>query len=252
MQTIIIDDEQAAIKMLRKLLLNYCPEVEVIAEANNIQDAKSLIENLKPELIFLDVEMPQGTGFDLLQNLSNINFKVIFTTAHEKYALQAIKFSALDYLLKPIDPEELINAVDKAKNEIERELSNLKVQTLLQNLQKQDKDEQTIILKDKYGVHFIKIQDIIRLEAGGSYTQFVFTDRNPILISRLIKEYDTLLTPHGFFRCHKSHLININYLLSYVKNDGDYLILKGGSKIPLATRKKDDFMKIISQKGEIK
>lgn len=252
MRTIIIDDEQAAIKMLKKLLITYCKKVEVIAEANNIQGGKSLVEELKPELVFLDVEMPNGTGFNFLESLSNIDFKVIFTTAHEKYALQAIKFSALDYLLKPIDPEDLIEAVHKAEEEIEKSIHQLKVQTLLQNLQKHKNEEQQIILKDKYGIHLINIQNIIRLEAVGSYTQFVIQDRNPILISKLIKEYDILLTPHGFFRSHKSHLVNITYLLSYVKNEGDKLILKDGSKVPLAVRKKDELMKLLNQKANIK
>lgn len=168
-----------------------------------------------------------------------IHFKIIFITAHEKYALKAIKFSALDYLLKPISPEELIQAVSKAKQEIQKEITGLKVNALLQNLEPHSNNHKQIILKDKYGIQPTNISDIIRLEASGSYTQFFIQNQESIVVSRVLKEYAALLPEEQFFRCHQSHLINLDYLLRYDKRDGDFLILKDGTKVPLAMRKKE-------------
>lgn len=244
MKTIIVDDNQQARNFLRTLIQQFCPELELLGSASNIQEGRFLIEQVHPELVFLDVEMPNGTGFDLLQQLPQVDFKVIFTTAHEKYALQAIKCSALDYLLKPIDIEDLLLAVGKAKEErqqsTEEGTSQLKVQTLLQNLQATSaQGEQKLLLNDKYGMQVTQVKDIIRLKADNNYTHFFIKDQPPLLISKPLKDYESILPSQQFFRCHKSHLINLSYLLRYDKREDEVLILQDGSKVPVSRRKVD-------------
>ena len=239
MNTLIIDDNPNAQEFLEELLKVYCKDLQLLGKANNIIEGEQLIKTLQPELVFLDVEMPQGTGFELLQKLGNANFKVIFTTAHEKYALKAIKYSALDYLLKPIDANELVEAVNKAKEEKLTEVSQLQIKTLLKNLDAPPAHTQKIILRDKYGMQITAIQDIIHLEADNNYTKFFIQNQAPILVSKSLKEYEQLLPKEQFFRCHKSHLVNLEHLLRYDKKDDDILIMKNGNKVPISRRKLD-------------
>ena len=224
------------------MIKEFCPEVNVTGVATNVEEGLKLIDSAKPDLIFLDVEMPDGDGFSLLRKIPEINFQVIFITAHEKYALRAIKFSALDYLLKPIDSDELIAAVEKAKEEINQKSTPEKVHALIQNMEDQLKSPPKLVLKDKYGVQIIATQDVIRLEASGSYTKFIVKNHEPLMISKGIKEYQDLLSSDHFFRCHQSHIINMNFLSRYDKRDGDFLYLTDGSKVPLAVRKRDVFL----------
>lgn len=235
--TIIIDDNPDAQEILEDLLKAHCQEVTLVGKADNIFEGKKLIKALNPNLVFLDVEMPNGTGFDLLQQLENIDFKVIFTTAHEKYALKAIKYSALDYLLKPIEVNELIAAVIKAQKREETQLAQLKIHNLLQNLSKSSAQNQKIVLKDKYGMQVTTIQEIIHLEADDCYTRFFIQNQDPVMVSRPLKEYESLLPKELFFRCHKSHLINLDYLLRYDKKEDNIIILKNGNRVPVSRRK---------------
>lgn len=183
----------------------------------------------------------------MLRKLPEINFQVIFVSSHEKYALRAIKFSALDYILKPIDPEELISAVEKAKSEFEHHKTPQRVQTLIDNISDQSKEPTRLVLKDKYGIQIVSVKDIIHLEANGSYTKFFIHEQDSLLVSKGLKNYENILSSsQQFFRCHQSYLINLDYLLRYDKREGDFQILKGGSKTPLATRKKDTLLKIIN------
>lgn len=239
---IIIDDNPNAQEFLAELLKTYCRDLTVLGKANDIFEGKKLIKELHPDLVFLDVEMPNGTGFDLLQQLEEINFKVIFTTAHEKYALKAIKYSALDYLLKPIDSNDLIEAIKKAQAENEQDFSKLKIKTLLQNLENSPVQTQKIMLKDKYGMQITPIQDIIHLEADNNYTRFFIKNQDSILVSKSLKEYEMILPKNHFFRCHKSHLVNLDYLVRYDKKDDDILILKNGNKVPVSRRKLEVLM----------
>ncbi len=227
------------------MLEKACPDVHVCGVATNVQEGLNLIETVNPQLIFLDVEMPDGDGFSLLRQVHKIDFQVIFITAHEKYALRAIKFSALDYLLKPIDPEDLIAAVAKAKTELEQDNTPQKLSVLMQNMEDQLKVPKKLVLKDKYGVQIVATKDIIRLEASGSYTKFVIQGQESLLISKGIKEYQDLLSPDLFFRCHQSHIINFDFLSRYDKREGDFLHLTDGSKVPLAVRKREVFLEKI-------
>ena len=239
MKTIIIEDNHLARKFLTELLEEYCPNINLCGTASNIHAGRELIQKVKPELVFLDVEMPQGTGFNLLENIKNFDFQVIFTTAHEKYALQAIKYSALDYLLKPVDLDDLLQAVEKAEQQQPKDVSALKIQTLLQNLDTKPQNVQKLVLKDRYGMQIIKVQDIIRLEAEGSYTKFYLNNGKTLVISKSLKEYDNLLPTTDFFRSHQSHLVNMEYLERYDTRDGDILKMIDGSEVPISRRKRD-------------
>jgi len=249
MKTIIIDDNLSAQELLEGLLQQYCPELTLLGKAVNIQEGEQLIADISPDLVFLDVEMPNGTGFDLLQQLKEVNFKIIFTTAYEKYAIRAIKFSALDFLLKPIDSLELLEAVKRAKESIQKEGVQLKVATLLQNLEQQADADRKIMLRDKYGMQIAAVKDIIRLEAEKNYTKFFILNQAPILVSKPLKDYENLLPKEYFFRCHRSHLVNLNYLLRYDKRDSEVLVLSDHSKIPLSKRKIDLLIDKIKNQG---
>ncbi|WP_106794331.1 LytTR family DNA-binding domain-containing protein [Aquimarina sp. Aq78] len=246
MKVVLIEDNPAARRNFLELLKEYCPTIDFIGEATNVAEGVALITASKPDLVFLDIEMPDGTGFDVLRKLPEINFQVIFASSHEKYALRAIKFSALDYLLKPIDPEELIEAVQKAESEFEHHKTPQRVQTLIDNINDQSKEPTRLVLKDKYGIQIVFVKDIIHLEANGSYTKFFIHNQDSLLVSKGLKEYENMLSSQQFFRCHQSHLVNLDYLLRYDKREGDYLVLKDKSKIPLATRKKEILLKLIN------
>lgn len=246
MKIVLIEDNPAARRNFLDLMDHYCSDIQFVGEAENVAKGIELIQNRQPDLVFLDIEMPDGTGFDVLQNLPEINFQVIFASSHEKYALKAIKFSALDYILKPIDPEELVQAIEKAKSEVTYHKTSKKVQTLIHNINDQQQNLTRLVLKDKYGIQIVAVRDIIHLEANGSYTKFFIYEQGTLMVSKGLKEYENILSSTQFFRCHQSHLINLDYLLRYDKRDGDYLILKDKSKVPLATRKKEKLLSIIN------
>ena len=239
MKAALIEDNPSVKRTLIQLIKDYCPEVSIIGEAGNVKEGIQLLSNLKTDIVFLDVEMPDGTGFDILKGLKDIDFQVIFTTSHEKYAIKAIKYSAIDFLLKPVDPEELIEAVNKAKENINQSFTTEKIANLLKAVDNKSEEPQSLILRDKYGIQSVDLDEIIYLESHGSYTKFYLTSGETLMISKGLKEYESLLPADHFFRCHQSYLINMNYLKRYDKRDGDYLILKDGSKVPLASRKKD-------------
>lgn len=248
MKTIIVEDNPAAQRLLSNLIGKYCKQLELLGIGSTIEEGLLLIDKHQPDLVFLDVEIGDKTSFDLLEQLPQVDFKVIFTTAHEKYALQAIKFSALDYLLKPVDLTELLDAINKAEEEVQKGLAEIKIKTLLNNVGGEQQLPKTIILKDKYGLQLVNVADIIRLEATGSYTKFFIKDQEPLLISKVLKEYVSMLPTSQFFRCHQSHLINLSFLLRYDKREGDVLMLKDGSKVPLAVRKRDAFLDMIASR----
>ncbi len=247
MKTLIVEDNPSVKRILTDSLHNYCPEVQIIGTADGVMGGVELAKKHKPELLFLDVEMPDGTGFDLLKSITPVDFQVIFITAHEKYAVKAIKFSALDFLLKPIDIDELIMAVDKAKTALNQSGVAEKVKALLQNLDQQAKTPKKLVLHDKYGVQIVETKDILRMESSGSYTTFYIAEGKSITISKGLKEYEKMLDPETFFRCHQSHLVNLNFLARYDKKKGDFLILKDDSEVPLAGRRRDLLMERIKR-----
>jgi two-component system LytT family response regulator len=188
--------------------------------------------------------MPDGTGFDLLAQFETLKFKIIFITAYEEYAIKAFKFSALDYLLKPVNPQELIESIEKARRIIDFETLELKYKAFLANYNSQAKTDKKLVLKTAESIHVIEVKDIVRLEADGSYTNIYVNDNRKIMVSKNLKEYEELLAEYNFFRAHHSHLVNLSYMQSFEKRDGGTIIMKDKSAIPVASRRKDDLMRL--------
>lgn len=233
MKVVIVDDEASVRNSISAILSGQYPAIEVAATAASVEEGYALVREHRPDLLFLDVEMPDGTGFDLLKKISSISFKVIFITAHQQYALDAIKVSALDFVLKPFGSEDICNAVDKAMQLINTEEEQLKLKTLQANLENR-KVMKRIVLATSESLHIVEIKNIIRAEADSNYTRFLLSDGKTIMVSRTIKEFDSLLSGSGMVRVHQSHLINIAWANRFVKRDGGYLLLKDNSKIPVS------------------
>ncbi|MBY5949781.1 LytTR family DNA-binding domain-containing protein [Algoriphagus sp. NF] len=240
---LIVEDEFHSRETLKGFLREYCPEVQLVEEATNVDDAVNKIAVHRPELIFLDIELQTGTGFDVLQRLNHLNFQLIFTTAFEHYAIKAIKFSSLDYLLKPIDLEELQAAVQKAIERKESENRQELIENLLGNLTNPQSEHQKICLSTAEGVEFIPIKDILFCEAAGSYTKFFLSGGKELLVSKNLKEYEIILQNQHFMRTHNSFLINLQEVKKYVRSDGGYIIMNGGKQANLSPSKKDEFLK---------
>jgi len=240
MRAVVVDDIQKFRKNLIQDLADYCPDIEVVGEADGVISAAKKINNLKPDVVFLDIQINEGTAFDLLSVLGDIKFKIIFTTASDEFAIKAFKISAIDYLLKPIDIDELKCAVAKLK------IGNKDNYELLQsNIKEENKSNKRLALHSQDKIEIIEIGDIIRCESNVNYTQFFFKDGTKMLVTKTLKEYDKMLTEFGFYRVHQSHLINIDYLKEYVKIDGGYLKMKDGSSVPISTRKKTSVLKLL-------
>lgn len=241
-KVLIIDDEKPTRDFIKRLIDSYHFEVEVFTDGENVATGIDAIKRLQPDLVILDIQMPDGNGFDVLKSISAINFEVIFITAFQEYAIQAIKFSALDYILKPIDSEELKQAIDNALNTISRKTDDSQLNVLQHNMQLNAKRK--LILKTQESVHIVEIDDIIRCEADKNYTLFYFTNIKKILVSRTLKDFDVLLAGLTFFRAQQSHLINLNYVERYDRQDGT-IIMKDGSAIPLSLARKEQFFDIL-------
>ncbi|MES2373498.1 MAG: LytTR family DNA-binding domain-containing protein [Bacteroidota bacterium] len=237
---VIIDDEQNNIENLEILLEQYCPQLTVVATALNATDGKSIILEHDPDIVFLDIQMPGKNGFALLQSLQTHNFELIFVTAFDQYGIQAVKFSALDYLLKPINTEELKTAVHKAIYRSSEKKQNKKLENLLQVLEhQQQKNLHRIALTSAKETRFIRTQDIIRCESSNNYTTFFLFGREKIMTSKPIFEYEEILVNYGFIRCHQSHLVNKKHIKSWVKEDGGFLLLDDNTQVPISRQKKE-------------
>ncbi|MFN8253486.1 MAG: LytTR family DNA-binding domain-containing protein [Ferruginibacter sp.] len=241
---IIIDDEAKGRLALHKKLTVYCPQVNIIAEAGNGLEALLLIQHHKPQLVFLDIEMPKMNGFEMLNALAEKNFHVIFTTAYDQYAIKAIKYAAFDYLLKPIDIEELKTAVEKAEQKRAHQ-TNSQVELLQQNMQHPKKQLNKLAIPTLEGLLFFDINDIVHLEANSNYTFIHFSGEPKITASKTLKEFEDILPEDIFFRTHHSHIINLNYIKRYIKGDGGQIELQNGNYAEVSRRKKEEFMKAI-------
>jgi two-component system LytT family response regulator len=226
----------------------YCPTVQVVAMAASVEEAIEAVNTRKPDLLFLDIELHTGTGFDVLQGVAYRNFSVIFTTAYDHYAVKAIKFSAVDYLLKPIDVDELQAAVQKVSEKMQNNTSQQTLQLLLKNLQKPADTDFSITLATSEGLEFVPLQQIIRLEASGPYTHFYMKGGKKIMVSKNLKEYELLLGDHQFFRVHNSHIINMKEVKRMIKTDGGYAVMNDDSMITISPKKKDEFMQQMAQR----
>lgn len=240
-RAIIIDDEKAGRETLKSFIAKYCEGIEIIAEGDSVKSGIIAINQYFPDLVFLDIQMQDGTGFDLLEMLPSINFKLIFVTSFDQFAIRAFKYSAIDYILKPVDPDLLTNAVKRILDKNVISEIDKKLDVLLSN----KKEIKKIALPSSNGIRFIKIDEIVRCESDNNYTTFYLNNKEKILVSKTLKEYDTLLSDTHFYRVHKSHLVNINYISKYVSEDGGYIILEDKSQIEVSRRKKDGLLEIM-------
>ncbi len=244
-KAIIVDDEQHCIDALQTMLQKKCPEVSVLAGVNSVQDAKQIIDDLRPDLVFLDVEMPHQNGFELLKLYDKVHFDVIFTTAYEQYALKAIKFNALDYLLKPFSVQELQEALRKfhERRLNKQDSSTAPLEVFLQNMKTLQQTNKKIALPTINGLVFMPVQNIVRCESTGNYTKIFFTDKKQLLVSKPLKEFEELLTDVDFFRVHNSHLINLQQMESYIQGEGGFALMSDGTQVEVSRRRKADFLK---------
>ncbi|WP_323789327.1 LytTR family DNA-binding domain-containing protein [Psychroserpens sp.] len=245
MKILVVDNEINIREGLVEMITNFCDDVSEIHEANGVQSGLEKIEDVSPDVVFLDVELDDGTGMELLSKLSEINFHLIFITAHNKYAIDAFKFSAIDFLLKPIAPDELIIAFEKVKQQYKNKHLSNQLQVMQDSLNKITLLDKKIVLKDSNSIYFINLNDIVRCESSGQYTEFYIEDSKRIVISKSLKEYEELLEPYGFIRPHHSHLININKILRFDKVNGGSLIMETLEEIPVSFRKKAQILQFL-------
>ena len=240
----IVDDIAQARATLKEDLAAYCPNIEIIGEADGVVTGSKLLNKIKPDVVFLDIQLQDGTGFDILEILGSISFQVIFTTASDEFAIKAFKFSAVDYLLKPVDPDELIVAVQKVSKVNNSTQENY---DLLLNTVKEQSAPKRMALHTLEKIHVTDIADIVRCESNGNYTTFYFKDGQKLLVTKTLKEYDQMLSEYKFARVHQSHLINAQQIKEFVKVDGGYIVMRDGSKIPVSLRKKSVVMKLLEE-----
>lgn len=246
-KAVIIDDEENTREVLTGVLNLKCKDVEVVGYGKDVKSGIEAINKYKPDVVLLDIKMPDGTGFDLLLRIKAeaYNFHVIFITAYEEYALKAFRFSAIDYLLKPIDPNELYKAIEKCKTMHKDEFKQ-KMETFSYNSDKQGENKK-IVLKTQDAIHIVKVNDIIRCESDGGYTTFFTVNNGKIMVSHSIKDFEELFEEFGFFRIHQSHLLNLAFVKRFDKREGGYVIMSDESVVPVSRRKKDAFLTIINE-----
>ena len=244
MRAIIIENEADATTLLTTLIKEYVSEVEVIGSAGTVKAGKELIEEQEPDVIFLDIDLDDGTGFDLLDSIENIDFAIIFTTAFNDYAIKAFKYNAVDYLLKPFSIEELQTSIEKAKVALSSEVTYHRIKALVNQVHGLADGKIPIYTLD--GISIYKISEIVRLEADRAYCKLTLDTSKQIIVSKPLKEVESILPLNTFFRPHKSFIININFVQKYVKEDGGYILLSNGETVPISRRKKDEFITLLT------
>ncbi len=245
LKAIIVDDEEFLRSMIRNMLTDNFPEVDIVAEADSVSSGVNAIEAEKPDLVFMDIEIKGGAGFDILEKVNYKDFKLIFITAFNNFAIKAFKFSAVDYILKPIDREEFLTSVRKAVIELEKPLLKEQIENFFNNYQ--HLQNKKLVLRTVEDIHIVNINDILRCESDNSYTSFHILDGEIIVVSKSIKEYADILSEFGFIRPHQSHLINMNFIKRLDKSDGGFLIMKDGREIPISTRRKQNLLQILDR-----
>lgn len=248
MKTIIVDDEPDGIRTLKKMLELNCPEVEILATCSNAIDAMEKLEELKPDLVFLDVRMPNKSGLDMLAELSEIDFEVIFVTAHDEYMLQALQFSAVDYLMKPVDEDRLQEAVQRVEKRLNEKKNSGQTEILLHNINKAGSPlEMRLCLPTQKGFTIVKLEEIVYCEAQRSYTIFRLVNNKSIIISKPLFDYDKLLADTIFLRVHKSFLINLMHVKEYMRGEGGTVVMSNGMEVEISRRKKEQFLEKVKE-----
>jgi two-component system LytT family response regulator len=244
---VIIDDEKKCVSLLKHLIENHCADIKVVAEAGDALQGLGVIQMFKPDIVFLDIEMPGKSGFELLSALPEINFDIIFTTAYNQYAIKAIRFSALDYLLKPVDPDELKNAVARLYKKHHKNEQRANIDLLVNNIRSPQPNFSRITLSTQDGLVILHVNEIVYCEASGTYTIFYLKTKEKIMVSKTLKEYEELLKDHHFFRVHNSYLINLDEVKKYIKGDGGSVIMSNGDEVFVSKRRKEDFLSSLNK-----
>jgi len=247
-KALIIDDVEKARSALKSDIKTYCPTVQVIGEADSVESGLHLIKNTTPDVIFLDIRMSDGSGFDLIAKLRQqgpINVQIIFTTAYDEYAIKAFKFSATDYLLKPVDHEDLIQAVQKLKTDTVQSSLTENMELLLESMKGMKTSNKRIALNSIDKVQVVNVDDIIQCESQKNYTLFYLINKKQVLVTRTLKDFEDMLEGDNFLRVHHSHLINIKHLKEFVKIDGGYAVMSDGSQVPVSVRKKEQLLSLL-------
>jgi two-component system LytT family response regulator len=245
LKAVIIDDEINNLSSLKEKLDNHCPQVQIAAACDNAADGIKSIDSLHPDIVFLDIEMPVMNGFVMLQQLSYKNFELIFTTAYDHYAIKAIRYSALDYLVKPIEIEDLKEAVKKAEEKRNHANPNPQIELLMEQLLHKKNQFSRIAIPSTEGLQFIRVEDIIYLEASVNYTHIFTSDKKKYIVSRTLKDFEDMLPPEIFLRIHNSYIINKNFAEKYIRGEGGQVVLSNGVTLDVAKRKKHEFLKAI-------
>jgi two-component system, LytTR family, response regulator len=243
---IIIDDELKGRSLLKELISRYCPEVQILGMAANAHEGIELIKQHQPDFIFLDIQMPEINGFQMIELIGEVNFDIIFVTAYNEFAVKAYKYSAFDYLLKPIDPEELRRTIDRLKAKQKDKTLQERLGLLIKQLENPSKLPTKITIHGSDGITILNIPDIVYLEAEGPYTTFYFQNKEKIVSSTNLKEYEEILVGHNFFRSHHSYLVNLNQIKKFVKSD-NYILMTNGSQVDVSKRKKEEFLQVLGR-----
>lgn len=244
-KAIIVDDELPSLQNLEQKIVEFCPDLSLIASIQKPEEAIQLIEQLHPDIVFLDIEMPRINGFKMLEQIKEKDFEIIFTTAYNHYAIDAIRISAFDYLVKPIAVKDLQNTVDRLLKTKGRQTQE-KLDVLRHNLSDSRSQNDKIAIPTNEGVDFFEINQIIRIESSSNYSKIYFKDGKAILVTKLLKDFEEILTPYRFYRIHNSHLINLSYIKKYIRGDGGQVLLQNEELIDVARRKKEEFLRLIS------
>jgi len=244
-RTIIIEDEPVSRETLTIMLKRYPDDIEIVDTCSNPTDGIESIARHAPELIFLDIQMPKMTGFDMLKKIPKIDFEVIFTTAFDHYAINALRISALDYLLKPVDAEDLTSAIEKCKQRLMEKKPTFQFENLFNNLTNKNPLDKTLALSASDGISFVKMSDILRVEANGRYSKFYLLNKETILVSKTLGDFEEILAANQFFRIHDSAIVNLNHVKKFIRGDGGTIILSDNTELDVARRRKDEFVKLI-------
>jgi len=244
LKAIIIDDEESGRKTLSWLLETYCSEVEIMGMASDVKSALAIIQSQKPDLIFLDIDLGTGTGFEILEQIQDKSFSVVFVTAYSDYAIKAFEFSALHYLLKPVNPQALQDAVNRAKTLSATPFPTDSIHHLVKQLTEHASPKR-LFIPNQRGIDFLEIKDIVRCEGEGNYTTFFLHDGSKTVASKGLSEYDSLLKDNGFFRIHRAHLVNLSYVKRYIRGRGGFVEMNNGTELDVSRYKKEALLKVL-------
>ena len=245
LKAILVDDELSSLQNLQQKIAEFCPEIKIVATPTKPEEAIFLIRHYKPDVIFLDIEMPRMNGFRMLEELQDVEAEIIFTTAYNHYAIDAIRISAFDYLMKPISVEDLQNAVSRLMIKHKRQTQE-KLSVLKRSLQENRSQEDRIAIPTGEGMEFINIKNIVRVESSSNYSKLHLLSGQTLLVTRLLKDFEEMLLPYRFYRVHHSHVINLTYIAKYIRGEGGQVVMQNGDVIDVARRKKDEFLKLIA------